>query len=103
MLFFENALLGDVDFVDGLGGRVVDLAGDGGLPDAPPLLVDQPHQLLALVVRHLRVSLGHRFRDCFLVLATTNFLIVLIDYTKSVKPQGYFWKLNLIKSQRSKI
>uniref|UniRef100_A0A7S3MPL4 Uncharacterized protein n=1 Tax=Favella ehrenbergii TaxID=182087 RepID=A0A7S3MPL4_9SPIT len=52
ILFFENALLRNEDFVDGLGRGVVDLGGDGSLADAPSILVDEFHEQVALLVRH---------------------------------------------------
>ena len=62
MLLFENALLGDVDFVDGLGCGVVNLGGYGSLSDAPTFLVDELDKLVALLVRNFRVPLGHGYR-----------------------------------------
>ena len=62
MLLFENALLCDVDFVDGFGCRVVNLGSYCSLADAPTFFVDEFDKLVALVVRDLRVSLGHGYR-----------------------------------------
>ena len=62
MLLFENALLRDVDFVDGLGCGVVNLGSYCSLADAPTFFIDKFDKLVALVVRDLRVSLGHVYR-----------------------------------------
>ena len=61
MLLLEDALLGDVDFVDGLRRRIVNFRGYCRLTDAPTLFVDQFDQLVALFVRDFGISLCHDF------------------------------------------
>lgn len=62
MLLFENALLRNVDFVDGFGCGVVNLGSYCSLADTPTFFVDEFDKLVALVVRDFRVSLSHVYR-----------------------------------------
>ena len=59
MLLLVDALLGNVDLVDGLGRRVVDLGGDGSLADAHSVFVDQLDEQASLLVGDWEVLFGH--------------------------------------------
>ena len=59
MLTFVNALLRDVNLVDGLSGRIVDIGADSGLADAQTFLVDEFDEEAALFIRDGGIFFGH--------------------------------------------
>ena len=60
MQLLVDALLSQVDLVDGLGRGVVNLGPDGGLANADAVLVNELDEEAALLVGHGGVLFGHR-------------------------------------------
>lgn len=69
MVFLVDALLSDVNLVDGLGRRVNDLCSQGRLPNAESVFVDVLNQAPSLLKRYLRVSFCHPGGEAVALLA----------------------------------
>ena len=61
--FFRGPALFEVDFVDHLGCRVVDVRELGSLCDVHTIFMNETNEHLALIIRHWIVLLWHRSND----------------------------------------
>lgn len=87
MLLLVDALLGNVDLVDGLGRRVVDLGGDGSLADAHPVLVDKLDEQASLLIGDWEVLFGH---PCVFVVCFLKLYLITVGPIRMVSEPQYW-------------